>query len=301
MEYEKPFKSFEEQADLIIGRGMGTDRSTLIARLQDVGYYRLSGYWHIFRADETDSFQAGTTFDRVWNLYVFDRQFRLVTLDAIERIEIYLRTQLAYLLAQENGPFGFENANNLPRMKTGSYKHFMKRCREVYDRSREPFALHFRETYGDQHELPPCWILVNLMEFGMVVNLYKGASVEIRSIIASNLRVSARVLDSWLVTINTVRNICAHHGRLWNRIIGTPPAIPKDPMWHTPFNVSNERVFGTLTILSHLLEVAAPNTSWRCRLFNLLDTLDSNELRHMGFIDGWKKCPLWLPWVEQGD
>ena len=100
MEYTKPFLSFEEQADLLtVERGMVADRDDLIRHLQDVGYYRLSGYWHIFKKPDSDEFWEGTTFQRVWGLYVFDRQFRLAVLDAVERIEVYMRTHLAYYLA----------------------------------------------------------------------------------------------------------------------------------------------------------------------------------------------------------
>jgi len=297
LRYEKPFKTFDQQAEIIIGRGMSADRDVLILHLADVGYYRLSGYWYIFRKPNEERFQEGTTFERVWGLYVFDRQFRLVVLDAVERVEIFVRTQLAYLLAEETGPFGFEKSSNLPRMNGLKYGPFIDRCHTAYQRSREPFALHFKETYGDVHDLPPYWMLVNLMDFGMVVTLYKGASVAVRQTIADELDVSTRVLDSWLVAINTVRNICAHHGRLWNRVTGTPPAIPKDTTWHEPYEVSGKHVFGTLTILSYLLQKVAPDTLWRGRLFDLLGNLSDRDMKRMGFAEGWQTCPMWAPWI----
>ena len=94
------------------------------------------------------------------------------------------------------------------------YKYFMNKCRIAYGRARtgEPFAKHFHEKYGDKHELPSYWMLVNVMDFGMVVTLYKGFPVPVRQQIANDLGISTKVLDSWLVTVNTVRNICAHHG-----------------------------------------------------------------------------------------
>lgn len=226
-------------------------------------------------------------------LYVFDRQFRLVVLDAIERVEVYMRARLAYLLAEQTGPFGFLERDNLPRLKGDGYDKFMKRCRDAYQRSREPFAIHFHDKYGDEHGLPPFWTLVNLMDFGMVVTLYKGAPVLVRKEIAGELGVSTRVLDSWLVTINTVRNICAHHGRLWNRVIGTPPMIPNAPEWHEPFEVRSDKIFGTLTVLSYLLERVAPDTRWRCRLLSLTGGLTAADKRRMGFGDGWETCPIW--------
>lgn len=310
MEYLKPWLSFEQQADLLIReRGLMADREELIAHLSSVGYYRLSGYWYIFKrnpsagdAEEKDErFVEGTTFEQVWKLYVFDRQFRLVVLDAIERVEIYFRTRLAYELSRETGPFGFLEPRGLPLLTQEEYEEFIGRCRDELDRSREPFALHFVERYGDVHEFPPYWVLVNLMDFGTMLRLYRGAPAPVRNRLAGDLGVSARVLKSWLVAINTVRNICAHHGRLWNRGIGTRPAIPvrgKHPEWHEPFQVRSDNILGMLTILSYLLERIAPDTSWRDRLFRLLGDLGEDELKRMGFAVGWSECPLWERWAK---
>lgn len=116
------------------------------------------------------------------------------------------------------------------------------------------------------------------MDFGTMLRLFSGAPAKIRNKLANDLGVSSRVLESWLVTINTVRNICAHHGRLWNRGIGTRPIIPKrskHPEWHEPFSVRSDNMFGILTILSYLLEHIAPETFWRERLFKLLAALVS--------------------------
>ena len=107
---------------LIKERGLIADRNELIERLSDIGHYRLSGYWYIFKrkpiaVDEgpkDERFVEGTTLEAIWSLYVFDRRFRLVVLDAIERVGVYFRTRLAY------------------------------------------------ELLGDAHAFPPCWILVNL-------------------------------------------------------------------------------------------------------------------------------------------
>lgn len=298
MEYAKPFLTLEEQADLLMKeRGLIADRSDLIRHLHDVGYYRLSGYWHIHKKSGSDEFWEGTTFERIWDTYVFDRQFRLIVLDAVERVEVYMRTQLAYLLAEKTGPFGFLEPANLPRLDQKRYERLINKCGDAYNRAKagESFAKHFNDKYGDTHDLPPYWMLVNIMDFGMVVTLYKGSPVPVRQQIASNLGISAKVLDSWLVTINTVRNICAHHGRLWNRIIGNPPMIPKASEWHEPYEVENGKIFGALTVLSYLLEKVAPDTNWHTRLLNKVFELSPRNQERMGFKDGWQESPLWKP------
>ncbi len=311
MKYEKPWLSYEQQADLLIDkRGLIADRDNLIRHLQEVGYYRLSGYWYIFKRcnasgslDEHDErFIEGTTFDEIWNLYTFDRQLRLLTLDAIERVEIYFRSQLAYMLSEKTGSFGYLDFANLPRLNEEEHREFVEHCETQYSRSSELFVRHFKEKYGDCEKLPPYWIMVNLMEFGTLLRLYKGASPEIRNALAAKLGVTTRVLKSWFVTLNTTRNICAHHARLWNKGIGTRPVIPnkeKNSEWYEPFQIHADRTCGVLTILSYLLERVAPNTSWRTKLFDLLETRSTDELNRMGFTEGWEESALWKPWLEQ--
>ena len=99
--YTKPWLSFEQQADLLINeRSLADERDNLIKHLADIGYYRLSGYWYIFKRQpkgnkdnaQDERFIGETSFDQIWRLYIFDRQFRLVVLDAIECMEVYFRT-----------------------------------------------------------------------------------------------------------------------------------------------------------------------------------------------------------------
>lgn len=95
-----------------------------------------------------------------------------------------------------------------------------------------------------------------------------------------------------------------HHGRLLNRGLGTRPTIPtksKYPEWHEPYQVRSDNMFGILTILSYLLERIAPETGWCTRLFELLDRLDADELRRMGFAEGWQGCPLWKPYLPAAE
>jgi len=294
MKYAKPSLAYPDQADLIINRGMTCDRNELIDCLKSVGYYRLSGYWHDFK-DATGSFKPGTDFSIIWNTYSFDRQFRLIVLDTVERIEIHLRARLAYELSHAGGPFGFLDPLNLPRLTQDQHKRFLEKCKDTHARSRERFIEHFKNTYGDEHELPPYWMLVGTMDFGQILTLFRGAPVTARNTIASELGLSARVLESWLICLNTVRNICAHHGRLWNRVLGTKPIIPKDGKWSNPYRVKPDRLFCVLTMLGFLLETIAQQSKWRIRLFELFDKYPTVPKLHMGFETGWENSSLWRP------
>ncbi len=95
MEYKKPPLTFEEQADLLLSRGLQAERDRLIFHLKSVNYYRIMGYLYPFRMAD-NQFKPGTTFEVVWRHYTFDRRLRFLLLDAIERVEVAIRAQLVY-------------------------------------------------------------------------------------------------------------------------------------------------------------------------------------------------------------
>jgi abortive infection bacteriophage resistance protein len=296
MKYTKPPLTLEQQADQLLRRGMIGDRDLMIARLRSVSYYRLSGYWIPFRnADE--SFKTDTTFDAVWNLYVFDRRLRLIVMDAIERIEVAVRSQLAYHHSIHYGPFAYiTDPGTLPKLKTEERQDFLAHIKEETERSHETFAKHFRKKYGDCHEYLPLWMTAEVMAFGSVLTFFNGAHRKEKRPVADAFGVPDKVFASWLLTLNTIRNICAHHSRLWNRELGVKPIVPLAadyPDWHTPVVVHNNRMFIVLTMCHWCLKRIAPQSRWKERLLGLLDECPHIPLDAMGFPANWQRCPIW--------
>lgn len=125
---------------------------------------------------------------------------------------------------------------------------------------------------------------------------FEKPSLTIEQQVASVFGVPDTVMESWLLALNTVRNICAHHSRLWNRELGNEPMIPlaRDyPEWHTPVQVRNERLFGILTICKHCLNHIAPQSGWSHRLMALFEEYPDVPLASMGFPENWRECPIW--------
>src|SRR5262249_30122498 len=126
--YSKPYLTFEEQLNLLKSRGLQvTNDNKALEHLRRIGYYRLSAYWYPLRTlnslisdiksnpsvpQRSDNFIESARFEDVVNLYIFDKKLRLHTLDAIERIEVALRVDIAYLIGSKN-PFGHTNAELL--------------------------------------------------------------------------------------------------------------------------------------------------------------------------------------------
>lgn len=298
MEYTKKAFSFSEQADLLLTRGLIADRDTLLSHLQAVSYYRLSAYWFTFRIDNDpeDRLIPGTTLDAVWERYIFDRQLRLIVMDAIERVEVAVRTQVVNRHVMRHGPFGYLDRNTLPTIRVEDHRVFLEKVRKEAENSREDFVLHYFRKYTREHDLP-LWMACELLTFGGTLTLFRHIATDIKRDIAARYSVADKVLESWLLTMNHIRNVCAHHARLWNRGMGSKePAIPranKHPQWHIPVEVAPDRVFGVLTILRYMLDRVAPQSNWQDRLIALFKKHPEVPLRFMGFPDNWYDCPFW--------
>lgn len=294
VKYAKLPLTYEQQADLLLQRGLVADKSELVATLRTVNYYRLSAYWHPFKlADNT--FTPGTAFLTIWRRYTFDRQLRLLVMDAVERVEILLRSRLAYELAHQFGSYAHLEAQSFPSITTAIRSRLVDELHDNALKSREAFVEHFKNTYDEFPDMP-IWSVVETMTFGQMLTMYRHCGKHTQRAIGATCNLSGNLLFSWLLTLNYIRNLCAHHSRLWNRELAIKPMIPNlrhDPRWHAPESVPNNRVFVVLTLLRHLLKCAAPQSHWHCRVFQLFDNYRDIPLNPMGIPSEWRNHPLW--------
>jgi abortive infection bacteriophage resistance protein len=156
MRYEKPPKTFDEQIDLLLSRGMVIeDRQAAHHYLSHLNYYRLTAYWLPFEADHAShTFHPDTNFNAVLNLYVFDRELRLLLLDAIERVEVSLRTQWAYHLAHDYGAHAY--LHSAIARKPDWWQSNLDSLHGEIERADEEFIKHYKRTYTDP-PTPPIW------------------------------------------------------------------------------------------------------------------------------------------------
>lgn len=298
MRYDKPVLAFGAQADLLLQRGLIADRSQLIRRLMVTSYFRLTGYLYPFRVPGTDTYQAGTTFDRVWQLYTFDQRLRTLLLDAIEAIEVYVRTQLAYHFAHDHGLFAYTDPRHFPNLERDRFTEWQRKLDDQVQRSQrscEEFVVHFFDKYGDEHTRLPIWMLIELMDFGSTLTFFRGVNDDIKKRIAAEVGQPDAVVLSWFLALNTVRNRCAHHSRLWNWELGTPVRLPQErkfPEWHAP-RLQNGRVGIILTICRYWLNRINPGNHWTERVLALFAEFPEQPLSLMGLPEDWKSHPLW--------
>ncbi|MFC1606521.1 Abi family protein [Candidatus Latescibacterota bacterium] len=295
MRYTKLPLSFDEQADLIFSRGLISDRDRLISCLSSINYYRLSGYLYPYRNPD-DTFKDGTTLDMVWRHYCFDRKMRILTLDAIEKIEVAVRTSVVYHFAHVHGPFGHVDYANMMNLSSTGHKTWLDNLERETNRSAETFVEHFKMKYGVHHQYLPIWMASEIFTFGAFLTMFKGMNNRLRQVVAREYSMNDEVFKSWLIALNGIRNICAHHGRLWNRELGYKPKVPKNkkyPDWHIPEMLPNNRVFIILTILKYMISIISPECVWSDHVRELLEEYPEISRISMGFPDGWKTSPLW--------
>ena len=175
MKFDKPPLTIEQQADLLLSRGLIADKEGLMNRLKVVNYYRLTTYLYPFRnPKDNNRYNEGTSLDKVWRYYTFDRQLRLLTMDAVERVEVAVRTKLAYHLSHSMGAFAYTDQMNLPNLSIDNHQKWICELKKEIERSTEQFIVHFNQKYGDVHPMPPLWIAVEIMSFGKTLTMFRG-------------------------------------------------------------------------------------------------------------------------------
>jgi abortive infection bacteriophage resistance protein len=310
MKFQKPPLDIPGQLQKWQSRGLVvSDPAKAGHFLRFIGYYRLSAYALPFQqpppvagqpATGPDKpFKPGTTFDDLLNLYVFDRELRLLVMDAMERIEVALRSCIVNEMCLRHGAHWFMDTAHF----SPSYRHnkLIDKIEDELDipargnRPQSPhherFINHYFKKYTDPY-LPPAWMIAETLPLGTWSSIYSNLrqSVE-RKAIAAHFQVDEFVLKNWLHSLTYLRNLCAHHARLWNRQFVIKPVIARK---HAGFLKSNDRFYAMAVVLQDLLRIIAPGTTWHQRLAALLNSCPVADRRAMGFPAGWEKEPFWL-------
>lgn len=233
------------------------DRTTAVSTLKRVNYYRLSGYWYPFRVasrqgPRTSDFYPNTRLSDVLALYEFDARLRTATFAALTPIELAIRSSLGHELGR------IDPCAHLDVQKLGAtarqedvYGRWRQMLEEEIERSREDFVEHHRQRYGG---LLPVWVAVEVLDWGGLTRLFGFAPRAVQDAVANAYGLTAPQLTSWLKSLNIVRNICAHHGRLFNRVHALSPKLPTIGRQPDLDSVSTDwsRTFGQLTLIQFL-------------------------------------------------
>jgi abortive infection bacteriophage resistance protein len=275
------------------------DRERALYWLRRIGYYRFSGYLFPYRiSPDHDNFRTGSTFEDAVAVYKFDCELRLLLLQAIDRIEVAMRASVTYHLGHEIGPFGHMDGSNfkpyIPQTPTSGargldFGEFSRRVVSHEKQSSEVFITHFRAKYSDPYL--PVWMLTEIVSFGTLSRITENLrDKQIQRKIARDFNLSQDQLISWLKCLSYIRNVCAHHGRLWNREFSIKPELL--PRWRAQ-GVTRDRLYVVLLMMLHLLEEVVPKSQWKRRMAEHLLSTKQVPLSAMHCPDDWYRS---IPW-----
>lgn len=262
-----------------------------------VSYYRLRAYWLPFEIATENAgehaFVPGTTFEDALSLYVCDRQLRLHVMDAIERVEVSFRGAWAHHLAMRYGPHGYLDANLYAR--ADYYAKALTSLLDEITKSKDTFIVHYKTKYDDPPQ-PPIWMIAEILSLGQLSKWYGNLKHRSdRQAIAKAFGLDEKVMVSLVHHIAYVRNICAHHGRLWNKQFIVTMSVPNSPLaLKLAMNgIEKRRLYNSLVALGYLIKIVAPDSEWRQNLIALLDSCELADTRDMGFPENWRTLPFW--------
>jgi len=300
MHYSKEPISIDRQIDLLISRGLEIKNKDKAKKyLSNISYYRLAGYWWSMQSDkEKHIFKPNSTFKNVIKIYNFDAELRLLVFDVLEKIEISLRTKLIYHLSNEFDPWWFQDTTLFK--DTQALIKTLENVREEVDRSKDVFIKEHKKKYKDDHRFPPSWKTLELTSLGALSKLYGNLrnDLKIKDIIAQDYgAINHTFLPSWLQSFTQIRNLCAHHSRLWNKNLPGSVKLPPDPpnKWISKVPKQHEfkHLYVHLCLMKYMLDIIYPKNKFGNRLKDLLSKFDNIDPKALGMKDDWNEEPLW--------
>lgn len=278
----KPFLTYDQQIEYLVNAGLLIeDKERAKNILSTLNYYRFINAYSLglYEAPkEKKKYIAGTTFQQIYDLYLFDGQLRHILSELLEEFEIIFRTKLAYHIGLKYGALGYLDST----LFENKYYHddFIKSFkREQEQQDKSPIVKHHKEKYDCQM---PIWAAVEILSFGTISKLYSNMKTSDRIEIAKELGTSYTYLNSWLRSFVEVRNICAHYGRLYNKFLLFPPKL------YGNMSFANNRIFAVIYILKRFVD----DSVWDSLYARLKATVENHyavNLGKIGFPVNWDK------------
>ncbi|WP_455625945.1 Abi family protein [Parabacteroides sp.] len=286
----------ERQIEILKERGLLIDDvEQAIEVLDTISYFRLAGYWRHFEIDRTThQFRGNSCFADIIDLYSFDKQLRALLFMAIQTIEVSVRTKIIKHFAHEFGAFWFMDENystNEVRFAAN-----LSVIRKEVSRSHDDFIIeHFRKY--SKPDLPPVWKTLEVVSMGTLSKLYSNFSdAAAKHAVAREFGLNHhKFLRSWLECLAVLRNCCAHHSRLLNRVFPVKPKMPErmPNTWITDFSFREQTLYPQLCYLVYWLNSITPNNTFVADFRQLLAEHQSVNTRFLGFPLNWEEEPLW--------
>ena len=295
-EYSKPALTLADIIERLKSNGLDIrDESEALRKLGVVSYFRIAAYLRPMEDDkETHHFKLGSTLENAFALYEFDTKLRQLIFAAIQEIEIALRAKVIQHFSLAYGPFWFMDVN-LSANERLFAQNLLAIDREL-ERSREDFIkAHFKKYI--KPAFPPAWKTLELASLGTLSKLYYNFSdKKVKKAIAREFNLpNHEILESWMRSIASLRNCCAHHARIWNRSLSATPQMTGKIRgnWINHTDIDSNRLYAVLCCTAYWMESINGKSHFVSGLKNLIAKYPMVDVAAMGFPAGWENEPLW--------
>ena len=240
------------------------------------------------------SFKPNSKFEDAVALYDFDTQLRSLMFEAIQRIEIALRTKVNHEFSMRHGAFWFYDTS----LADDEHKFIenMNAIDRELQRSKEDFIKEHKQKY-DRPVFPPSWKTLELASFGTLSKLYYNCNdIKTKKRIARQFNLPQHeVLESWMRSLTVLRNCCAHHSRIWNRRLANAPQMGATMRgaWINAAGIDGNKLYAITCCVAYWLDSMGRGDAFKTKLKSLLATYPSVDVTAMGFPMNWQNEPLW--------
>jgi len=313
--FAKHWSDIQTQLSVLASRGLIiADPVKALEFLSYINYYRFTGYCLRFQLSPNVSgvrtFAAGVTFEDVVHLCTMDRDLRDVFSQGLELVEISTRAAIADEFGKAYDALGHLDANNFApsfsRLPHGAdpsdptpFDRWREKLRSEVRRSRELFVTHFQRTYLEYPDLP-IWMSCEIASFGSISKLYENMKRAEQRAISNRYGLQPGDMDSWLHAFVYLRNVCAHHARLWDKSLSITPSVPPGHRWDAVRQAPNNSLYvAAMTLNWMLTRGSVPKSAadtWRNAFSSLMDSFEKRFpafVSATGFPPGWRQLQPW--------
>lgn len=250
---EKNFKTIDEQIEILKNKNLIIeDVNAAKEILLRENYFFLMGYRSLFTKNKENKFISGVTFDELYALFTFDRNFRNIILKNILVIENQLKSIISYQLSKK---YGYREKDYLNVKNFTSDRDKIRRVKDLIEKMKRQIRINTATHNATMHYIThygyiPLWVLVKVLSFGIVCELYTILKKEDQKDIAEIFGTSVEVLNDVLILLSNYRNLCAHEDILFEH--KTERVVP-DTEYHELMNIprmDGEYIYGKNDLFS---------------------------------------------------
>lgn len=297
--FDKKATTVSEQIQLLSERGLQIDNDSAQKIFSKISYYRLTAYLKTFQLTGSERFAEGTSLDEVYRVYCFDRKLKYIIFQAIEKLENAIKAQVSNRMSLLHGAHWYLDPIHFDRL----YKHdvFLANVKQLTnDLNAEHFIKRYREKY-EPEDYPASWLLVEVLSFGEISRIMESLAgsqknyQSCRKEICDFFDLPHNIFISWMRSLNWLRNVCAHHGKLWNRTVPFEPKFPgleRNKFLKTE-DFAKNKLYALLCCVQKLIVVIEITPSFKPHLKELLSHYPEMNKASMGFPEKWEEENIW--------